>query len=109
VKTDKEVMRLIQSKCDDMSNAYVVLMPVPASADGARLQMDTVDHIGVSVSLSALAASAVLEPTGTSKESAKMAESSISRDAGHPVVYAQAVAASSRGDYQPVQADVEMV
>jgi hypothetical protein len=115
VKTDKELMRLIRSECDEMTRQtpfvsfHTVLVPVPAAARGAWLQMDTVDHIGVSVSLSASASgaatAAVVENT---MESTKMAEASISSDAGHPVVYAQAVA-SSRGDYQPVQADVEMV
>jgi hypothetical protein len=117
VKTDKELTRLIRSECDEMTRQtpfvsfHAVLVPVTVALRCASLQINTVDHIGVSVSLSASASgaatAAVLEPT--SMESTKMAEAASSSDAGHPVVYAQAVASSSRGDYQPVQADVEMV
>ena len=63
-KTDAEAMCDIRSECDEMSNRsqmvsyQVVLMPVPASARGAWMQMNTVDHIEVSISASATAASA---------------------------------------------------
>jgi hypothetical protein len=113
-KTDKEVMRLIRSECDEMTRQtpfvsfHTVLVPVPAAARGARLQMDTIDHIGVSISLSASASgSATVAMVENTVESVKMSTAS-SGDVGHPVVYAQAVT-SSRGDYQPVHADVEMV
>jgi hypothetical protein len=115
VKSDKEMMRVVRSECDEMTRRipfisfHVVLVPTAAAARGAWLQMETIDHIGVSVSLSASAsgvattANAVMAHTHDSK----IDESS---DNNHPVVYAQAVASSTtaNGNYQQVR-DVEMV
>jgi hypothetical protein len=115
VKSDKEMMRVVRSECDEMTRRtpfvsfHVVLVPTAAAARGAWLQMETIDHIGVSVSLSASAsgvattANAVMAHTHDSK----IDESS---DNNHPVVYAQAVASSTaaNGNYQQIN-DVEMV
>ena len=113
VKTDKELMRLIRAECDDMTRRtpfvsfHAVLVPVPAAARGAWLQMESMDHIGVSVSMSAAAAGAAgaasVVVENSSLEVTKRDETS---NGGHPVVYAQAMTAT-RGDYQPV--DVEIV
>ena len=61
VRTDAETMRDIRMECEDMTNRtpfvsfHVVLMPIPTVARGAWLQMNTVDHIAVSISASASA------------------------------------------------------
>lgn len=96
-KTDAETMHDIRLECEEMTNRtpgvsfHVVLMPVPSGARGAWLQMNTVDHIAVSIASltsvhSAICTMAdkhdgVVEATGSRK----------------PVVYAKAVA---DGDYQ---------
>ena len=110
VKTDAQVMREIRSECDEMTNRspfvsfQVVLMPIPTAARGAWLQMNTVDHIAVSISASAsatgaaTAVSAIMADTTDGKVDAVAANQ-------EPVVYAQAV---SNSGYQQV-AGVEMV
>jgi hypothetical protein len=110
--TDKELLHLIRCECDEMTRQtpfvsfHTILMPVPSVARGAALQVDTVDHIGVSVSMLATASSAAVAVLENAMDLTKRAEAA-SSDEGHPVVYAQAVA--SRGDYRPVHVDVEMV
>jgi hypothetical protein len=110
--TDKELLHLIRCECDEMTRQtpfvyfHTILLPVPSAARGAALQTDTVDHIGVSVSMMATASSAAVTVLESTMESTKKTEAK-SSDAGHLVVFAQVV--TSRGDYHPVHADVEMV
>jgi hypothetical protein len=115
VKTDKEMMRVVRSECDEMTRRtpfvsfHVVLVPTAAAARGAWLQMETIDHIGVSVSLSATASGVATTANATMAHphDSKIDESS---DNNRPVVFAQAVASSTaaNGNYQQVN-DVEMV
>ena len=113
-KTDAEVMREIRLECDEMTNRtpfvsfQVVLMPIPTAARGAWLQMNTVDHIAVSLAASASA-------TGSATAvSAVMADAhggkvDVASDNQEPVIYAQAV---SNGGYQQCATtgnDLEMV
>ena len=64
VKTDVEVMCDIRLECDEMTNRtpfvsfQVVLMPIPTAARGSWLQMNTIDHIAVSIATSASASGA---------------------------------------------------
>jgi hypothetical protein len=115
VKSDKEMMRVVRSECDEMTRRtpfvsfHVVLVPTAAGARGAWLQMETIDHIGVSVSLSASASGVATTANATMAHThdSKIDESS---DNSHPVVYVQAVVSSTsvNGNYQQIN-DVEMV
>jgi hypothetical protein len=115
VKSDKEMMRVVRSECDEMTRRtpfvsfHVVLVPTAAAARGAWLQMETIDHIGVSVSLSASASGVATTANAVMAHphDSKIDESS---DNNRPVVFAQAVASSTaaNGNYQQFN-DVEMV
>ena len=104
-KTDSEVMRDIRSECDEMTNRtpfvsfQVVLMPVPTAARGAWLQMNTVDHIAVSISASASASGAASAVSAVMAE-AHDAKAREAADNQEPVVYAQAVGVN--GGYQQI-------
>ena len=105
VKTDDEVMREIRLECDEMTNRtpfvsfQVVMMPIPTAARGAWLQMNTIDHVAVSISASASATGAA---TAVSTIIADSHDGKVDKtaDSQETAVYAQAV---SSGDY------VEMV
>jgi hypothetical protein len=111
VLADKEVMRQVRSECEAMTRRtpfvsfHVILVPVASASRGAWLQMETVDHIGVSVSLSA-SASGVATAIVQEASSSKVEECNANHE---PVVYAEAVA-TSRGYHSVVNEDnVEMV
>jgi hypothetical protein len=106
VKSDKESMRDIRLECDKMTNRipfvsfHVVLMAIPAASRGAWLQMNTIDHIAVSISPSAsatgTASAAAVSAVVNNAYDEKMNEAA---DNHQPVVYAQAVVS---GNYQSV-------
>jgi hypothetical protein len=123
VKSDKETMRTIRSECDSMTRRtpfvsfHVVVVPKTAAARGSLygscLQMDAIDHIGVSVSSSAAASgvatavSVIMNDVSDSKN----VESAVQE---HPVVYAHAVtslSSTTNGQYHKLHSDtgVEMV
>ena len=113
VKTDDEVMREIRLECDEMTNRtpfvsfQVVMMPIPTAARGAWLQMNTIDHVAVSISASASATGAATAVSTIIADSHD-GKVDVTADSQETVVYAQAV---SSGGYQQVAAgtDVEMV
>lgn len=113
VKTDVEVMREIRLECDEMTNRtpfvsfQVVLMPIPTAARGAWLQMNTVDHIAVSISASASATGAATAVSAVMAD-AHDGKVDVAADNQEPVIYAQAV---SNSGYQQVanESDVELV
>lgn len=104
VKTDAETMRDIRLECEEMTNRtpfvsfHVVLMPVPTVARGAWLQMNTVDHIAVSISASASATGAATVVSAVMAD-AHGGKVDSATDNQEPVVYAKAV---SNGGYQQV-------
>jgi hypothetical protein len=116
-KSDKGLLRLIRSECDTMTRTtpfvsfhLVVIPTLVASRVCAYVHMDTVDHIEVSISMSASASGVA------TTESAQLADTSESKaltsngDDEHPVVYAHAILSPPvRGEYQQVQADAEIV
>jgi hypothetical protein len=113
VKTDTEVMREIRLECDDMTNRnpyvsfQVVLMPISTAARGAWLQMNTVDHIAVSIAASASTTGAATAVSAV-MASASDGKADVVSENQEPVIYAKAV---SHGGYQPCATgnDVEMV
>ena len=113
VKTDGEIMREIRLECDEMTNRtpfvsfQVVMMPIPTAARGAWLQMNTIDHVAVSISASASATGAATAVSTIIADSHD-GKVDVTADSQETVVYAQAV---SSGGYQQVATgtDVEMV
>jgi hypothetical protein len=117
--TAPESMRKIRAECDRMTTATphvsfsIVLVPTPAAARGAWLQMDNIDHIGVSVSLTAHAtgsATASFVPAANIIMADAKADDSNATTAA--VAFAQAVPTNTgrAGAYQPIRTeDVEMV
>jgi hypothetical protein len=99
VKTDAETIRDIRLECEEMTNNtpfvsfHLVLMPVRMGARCAWLEINTVDHITVSISASASATSSA------TVVSAVMADAHDGKvtDNQESVVYAKA---ASNGNYQ---------
>lgn len=115
VKPDKETMRDIRTECEAMTNRtpyvsfHVVLMSTPAAARGAWLQMNTIDHIGVSIAGNATAAvSASAGAVNSIMVDTHDTKSDDAAGSPEPVVYAQAVL---NGKYQSVPSsnDVDIV
>jgi hypothetical protein len=124
MKSEKEMICIIRSECDIMTNRtpfvsfHLVLVPKPAvvgrSLYSSCLQMDAIDHIGVSVSSSAAAsgvATAVSVIMNDVSDSKNVESSDVHE---HPVVYAHAVSSLSsttNGQYHKIHNDcsVEMV
>jgi hypothetical protein len=114
-KSDKELLRLMRSECETMTrntpflSFHLVLIPIAAGARGAYLQMDTVDHIEVSVSRSASASGVTTNESALMGDAIDSKTHMLSVDDEHPVVYAHAIIPSPvRGEYQQVKTDVEM-
>lgn len=115
-KSETELLRLMRSECEAMTRStpflsfQLVLIPTSAGARGAYLQMDTVDHIEVSISPSASASGvANVDSARLADVIESKADMSIA-DTEQSVVYAHAILSSPiRGEYQQVQTDVEMV
>ena len=97
-KSDAETMRDIRLECEEMTTRtpgvsfHVVLMPVPSGARGAWLQMNTIDHIAVSIA-------SLTSVHGAIGAMAVKHDGAVEATIGSrkPVVYAKAVA---DGDYQ---------
>jgi hypothetical protein len=103
VKTDAEVMREIRLECEEMTNRtpyvsfQVVLMPVPTAARGQWLQMNTVDHIAVSIASAVTATGTAATAVSVVMADTQNGKVDVAADHQEPVIYAQAV---SSGGYQ---------
>ena len=114
VKSEGEVMREIRLECDKMTNRtpfvsfQVVFMPISTAARGAWLQMNTVDHIAVSIAASASATGAATAVSVVEVADDHDGKIDVATTNQEPVVYAQAVLNSG---YQQVatRSDVELV
>ena len=114
-KADSATLRDIRLECDEMTNRtpfvsfQAVLMPVPISGRiSAWLQMNTVDHIVVSVSASASASGAATAVSAVMAD-AHDAKAHEAADNQEPVVYAQAVGMSSGYQQVATTSGVELV
>jgi hypothetical protein len=100
-KSQKEILQLIRLECDDMTRRTpFVSFHVAAGA---------INHIGVSISLSATA-SGIASTSNANVEHTSDSKNAAASDNHHPVVYAQAVTSltTPHGTYQQLN-DVEVV